>query len=112
VIKGSGRVSSYHNDFNYGFGVSFRPEEVASGRVLYNFQPAPEWAAGVEDLSGHSIFYRDADGRFLDLTPKGRNEKYHGLADWARPRNMYGKGGTVEANGRYHAPTCGCAAHK
>jgi hypothetical protein len=24
---------------------------------------------------------------------------------------MYGKGGEVEANGRYHAPSCGCPAH-
>jgi predicted dithiol-disulfide oxidoreductase (DUF899 family) len=82
----------------------------------------------MEDLSGHSVFYLDADGRifhtystfgrgeeqfmgiyrFLDLTPKGRNEKDHGLSDWVHPRNMYGQGGTVEANGRYHAPTCGC----
>jgi predicted dithiol-disulfide oxidoreductase (DUF899 family) len=58
-------VSSYHNDFNYDFGVSFRPEEVASGRVPYNFQPAHEWVAGVEDPSDHSIFYRDADGRIF-----------------------------------------------
>jgi|HubBroStandDraft_4_1064222.scaffolds.fasta_scaffold279675_1 hypothetical protein len=27
----------------------------------------------------------------------------HSLTDWARPRTMYGKGGTVEANGRYRA---------
>jgi hypothetical protein len=38
--------------------------------------------------------------------PKGRNETgpYHSLGDWARPRNMYGKGGEVEGNGRYHEP--------
>ena len=49
----------------------------------------------------------------LDAMPKGRSETgpYHTLADWARPRNMYGKGGEVEANGRYHAPSCGCAKH-
>ena len=39
------------------------------------------------------------------------SDPYHTLADWARPRNMYGKGGEVEANGRYHAPSCGCAKH-
>jgi predicted dithiol-disulfide oxidoreductase (DUF899 family) len=127
-------VSSYHSDFNYDFSVSFKPEQVASGRALYNFQPAPEWAAGVEDLSGDSIFYRDDAAqifhtystygrggeqflgvyRFLDLTPKGRAENgpYHSLVDWARPKNMYGKGGAVESNGRYHAPSCACAVHR
>ena len=51
---------------------------------------------------------------YLDMTPKGRNENgpYHSLGDWVRPHNMYGKGGMVEGNGRYHAPTCDCALHK
>jgi predicted dithiol-disulfide oxidoreductase (DUF899 family) len=127
-------VSSYNSDFNYDFNVSFNRELVASGRSLYNFQKAPEWAAGIEDLSGDSIFFKDDSGQifhtystygrggeqflgiynYLDLTPKGRDENgpYHSLTDWARPRNMYGKGGTVEGNGRYHAPSCACAAHK
>jgi predicted dithiol-disulfide oxidoreductase (DUF899 family) len=127
-------VSSFHNDFNYDFQVSFKSEEVASGKALYNFQQAPEWAAGMQDLSGDSIFYQDESGqifhtystygrggeqflgiyRFLDLTPKGRNETgpYHSLTDWARPHNMYQHGGTVERNGRYHAPSCACGAHK
>jgi predicted dithiol-disulfide oxidoreductase (DUF899 family) len=41
----------------------------------------------------------------LDAMPKGRNETgpNHSLTDWARPRTMYGKGGMVEANGRYRA---------
>jgi len=126
-------VSSYHSDFNYDFNVSFKPEQVASGRALYNFQQAPEWAAGLEDLSGDSVFYKDESGRifhtystysrggeqflgiygYLDVMPQGRNEAgpYHSLADWARPKNMYGNGGTVEPNGRYHAPGCGCAMH-
>lgn len=127
-------VSSYHNDFSYNFNVSFRTEEVAAGSAFYNFQQAPEWAAGVEDLSGDSVFYKDESGQifhtystygrggeqflgiygYLDVMPKGRNENgpYYSLADWARPRNVYGKGGMVEANGRYHAPGCGCAKHK
>lgn len=127
-------VSSYHSDFNYDFNVSFRPEEIASGRALYNFGKAPEWAADLEDLSGDSVFYKNAEGqifhtysafgrggeeflgiyRFLDVMPKAREENgpHHSLADWARPRNMYGKGGTVEATGRYHTPKCACAAHE
>jgi predicted dithiol-disulfide oxidoreductase (DUF899 family) len=126
-------VSSFGGDFNYDFHVSFRPEEVASARAQYNFATAPEWAAGVQDLSGRSIFYKNDAGEIfhtysaygrggeevlgvygiLDAMPKGRNETgpYHSLTDWARPRNMYGKGGTVEGNGRFHPPACGCGAH-
>jgi predicted dithiol-disulfide oxidoreductase (DUF899 family) len=40
-------VSSYHSDFNYDFDVSFTPGQVASGRAIYNFGPAPERAAGI-----------------------------------------------------------------
>ena len=52
--------------------------------------------------------------RFLDVMPKGRDENgpYHSLADWVRPKTMYGKGGMVEANGRYHVPSCACATHR
>ena len=126
-------VSSYGSDFNYDFDVSYTPEEVASGRALYNFQQAPDWAAGLQDLSGHSVFFKDEAGRiyltyasfsrggeeflgtyrFLDAMPKGRQENgpNHSLGDWVRPHDQYGKGGTVERNGRYHAAGCGCAAH-
>ena len=126
-------VSSFNNDFNYDFHVSFKPEDVAAGRAEYNYGPAQEWAANLQDLSGRSVFYKNEAGEIfhtyssygrggedalgiyaiLDSMPKGRNETgpYHSLGDWARPRTMYGKGGTVEPNGRYHAPTCGCATH-
>jgi predicted dithiol-disulfide oxidoreductase (DUF899 family) len=126
-------VSSFESDFNYDFNVSFRPEDIAAGRAEYNYRLAPEWAAQIQDLSGRSVFYQDDTGAIfhtysgygrggeealgiygiLDAMPKGRNEKVlHSLGDWARPRNMYGKGGNVEPNGRYHAPACGCAAHR
>jgi predicted dithiol-disulfide oxidoreductase (DUF899 family) len=127
-------VSSYHSDFNYDLNVSWRREQIDSGRALYNYGTLPEWAAGIEDLSGNSVFYKDESGqifhtystfgrggeeflgvyRFFDTTPKGRNENglYHSLTDWARPRNMYGNGGNVEPNGRYHQPACACAAHQ
>src|SRR5271154_3154319 len=123
-------VSSYHSDFNYDFNVSFTPEQLASGTASYNFgQRNP----GMEDLSGDSVFYKDDAGQifhtystfgrggeqflgaysFLDVTPKGRNENgpYHTLGDWVRPKNMYGQGGTVEGNGRFHSPGCGCSVH-
>jgi predicted dithiol-disulfide oxidoreductase (DUF899 family) len=53
-------VSSYHSDFNYDFNVSFTPEQVASGRALYNYQEAPAWVADLQDLSGDSVFFKDS----------------------------------------------------
>ena len=119
-------VSSYHSDFNYDFNVSWTREQIDSGCALYNYSALPEWAADMEDLSGNTLFYKEGSGqifhtystfgrggeeflgiyRFLDATPKGRAENgpYHSLTDWARPRNVYGKGGEVEPNGRYHQP--------
>ena len=104
-------VSSYNSDFNYDFNVSFTPEEVAAGRAFYNFEYVHP---GLEDLSGDSVFFKDDTNqiyhtystygrggeeflgiyRYLDVTSKGRAENgpYHSLGDWARPRNMYGKG--------------------
>ena len=123
-------VSSFGSDFNYDFHVSFRPEEVAAGRAYYNYEWQKPW---LEDYSGDSVFFKDESGQIfhtystfgrggeellgaynvLDMTPKGRDEKgpYRSLADWVRPRNMYGKGGTVEGNGRFHPEACGCTAH-
>jgi hypothetical protein len=47
----------------------------------------------------------------LDAMPKGRNEPdpHHTLADWARPRSMYGKGGEAEAMAAI--TPCDCAVH-
>jgi predicted dithiol-disulfide oxidoreductase (DUF899 family) len=125
-------VSSYRNEFNFDFNVSFSDAEIAQGRGYYNFQEV-QVHPGVIDLSGDSVFVKDADGQvyhtysayarggeqflgiyaYLDVTPKGRAENgpYHSLPDWVRPRNMYGRGGMVEGTGRYHAADCGCPAH-
>jgi len=124
-------VSSYHSEFNYDFHVSFTPEQIAAGRAFYNYEYVNP---GLEDLSGDSVFFKDDAGqifhtystygrggeeflgvyRYLDATPKGRSENgpYNTLADWVRPNNMYGKGGLVEGTGRYHQPSCDCAAHQ
>ncbi|WP_266168553.1 DUF899 domain-containing protein [Dyella subtropica] len=123
-------VSSFHSDFNYDFNVSFTPEQLAAGKAFYNFR---ETDPGLEDLSGDSVFYKDAEGQifhtystfgrggeqflgayaFLDVMPKGRDETgpYRSLTDWVRPHDMYGKHGVVEGTGRYHAEGCGCVAH-
>jgi predicted dithiol-disulfide oxidoreductase (DUF899 family) len=124
-------VSSYQSDFNYAFNVSFTNEQLATRSAFVNFEVADP---GLEDLSGDSVFFKDEAGqlfhtysvfgrggeeflgiyRYLDVMPLGRNESgpYHSLADWARPHDMYGRGGMVEANGRYHAASCGCAVHQ
>jgi predicted dithiol-disulfide oxidoreductase (DUF899 family) len=122
-------VSSYGSDFNYDFNVSFTPEQIAAGSAYVNYRHTNP---GLEDGSGDSVFFKDDAGqifhtystygrggeeflgayRYLDVMPKGRNETgpTHSLGDWVRPRTMYGRGGEVEANGRYHAPGCACAS--
>jgi predicted dithiol-disulfide oxidoreductase (DUF899 family) len=101
-------VSSYGNDFNYDYGVSFTPEQLAKGKVNYNFGLTDN--AG-EEMPGMSVFYKDADGTIahtyssfargneallgtyaiLDVTPKGRNETgpRGNLTDWVRLHDEY-----------------------
>ncbi len=119
--------SSFGSDFNYDFGVSFTPEEMAAGRAYYNYTHCDP---GIEDISGNSVFYRDETGeifhtysnyarggedfmaiyRILEVLPKGRNENgpYYSLTDWVRPHDMYGKGGEVAPNGRFTPPVSCC----
>ena len=121
-------VSSFGSDFNYDFGVSFTPEQVAAGKAEYNFQ---ETEVPLEDLSGLSVFCRDETGAifhtysafgrgaeevlgaymYLDLTPKGRNENgpNFDLTDWVRHHDRYGAPGRVNAVGRWEpAESAGC----
>jgi predicted dithiol-disulfide oxidoreductase (DUF899 family) len=117
-------VSSFDSDFNYDFNASFTPEQIACGQAFYNYRMI---APPLEDLSGRSVFYRDAAGdifhtyscwarggevllgtyNLLDITPKGRNETgpNHNLTDWVRHHDRYGAGGYVDATGRYRSPT-------
>jgi len=115
-------ISSYASDFNYDYHVSFRPEELASGKVYHNFEVRE---AVSEERAGISVFYNDSNGRlfhtystfgrgdellvgaylYLDLTPHGRNETGRGnLTDWVRHHDRYNAGGSVDAQGRYLAP--------
>lgn len=84
-------VSSFDSDFNYDYGVSFRKEDIASGKAYYNYKPID---FEIDELSGQSVFYKNDAGEifhtysvyargdelligtynYLDLTPKGRNE--------------------------------------
>jgi predicted dithiol-disulfide oxidoreductase (DUF899 family) len=107
-------VSSHGNDFNYDFGVSFTPEEMAKGEVYYNYGswrfPAEEVPFPSGELPGVSVFYTDEAGdvfhtystygrgvevmmgtyRLLDLTPKGRDEKNVDYKmEWVRHHDRY-----------------------
>ena len=55
-------VSSYGTDFNYDFQASFTPEEMAKGRVEYNFDRVPFPSA---EAPGISVFYKDQDGNIF-----------------------------------------------
>jgi len=101
-------ASSLGSDFNYDFHVSFKKEDLAKGKVYYNFQMTD---ASMEELPGSSVFYKDEEGNIyhtysdygrggeevlgaymlLDVTPKGRNENgpYRNLMDWVRRHDEY-----------------------
>ena len=107
-------VSSFGSDFNHDHHVSFTREELADGKVNYNYRM--EDTAGMEELHGVSVFARDGQGHvfhtyssyargadllvgaynFLDLTPKGRDED--GLPfpmAWVHHHDKYGAAGPL-----------------
>ena len=115
-------VSSYRSDFNYDFNVSFKPEDIATGRAYYNFRFTHEV---MEDLSGDSVFFKDEDGQIfhtystfgrgvevmmgtynmLDLAPKGRDERdVDYKMEWVRHHDRYEPAPTAKAAGS-------CCAH-
>jgi predicted dithiol-disulfide oxidoreductase (DUF899 family) len=99
-------LSSGGSDFAYDYRASFRPEQLATGEVTYNYR---RLKTSMSDLPGISVFYRDADdaiyhtyscyGRgvdmmnagyhYLDLVPKGRDEATPNQG-WVRYRDEYG----------------------
>jgi predicted dithiol-disulfide oxidoreductase (DUF899 family) len=99
-------VSSGGSDFNYDFHVSFTPEDLANGKVFYNFAEVDSAQAAAE-LPGLSAFYKDEAGdvfhtyssyargpeeligtlMILDRAPKGRNETT--IMDFVRRHDEY-----------------------
>jgi predicted dithiol-disulfide oxidoreductase (DUF899 family) len=100
-------VSSHGSDFNFDYQVSATPEELAEGKLYYNYAVRPNT---VSEQVGISVFYRnEADAvfhtyscyqrgvemvngayHFLDLVPKGRDED--GLRftmEWLRRHDQY-----------------------
>jgi predicted dithiol-disulfide oxidoreductase (DUF899 family) len=119
-------VSSFGNDFNHDYHVSFTKDEQAKGAVYYNYEMA-EFPS--EEGPGISVFYKGENkseggdvfhtystyGRgldilvgaynFLDLVPKGRDEE--GLAHtmaWVRHHDRYEHGYVVDKNAGYVQP--------
>ena len=97
-------VSSFENDFNFDYGVSFTPEQ--RDHAVYNYGTQ---SPSNPDREGASVFVKDEDGRvfhtysaysrgidlvntaynYLDLVPKGRDEDGRGPF-WVRRHDEYG----------------------
>jgi predicted dithiol-disulfide oxidoreductase (DUF899 family) len=88
-------VSASGSDFNYDYHVSFTKEDLATGKILYNFtETTVQGESAGTELPGLSAFYKDDSGAvfhtyssyarggeeligtlmILDRAPKGRNE--------------------------------------
>jgi predicted dithiol-disulfide oxidoreductase (DUF899 family) len=84
-------VSSLGSDFNHDYHVSFTPDQLGQGEVIYNYRPVKN---SMSERPGISVFYKDPEGaifhtyscyargldmlnvayHYLDLAPKGRDE--------------------------------------
>jgi len=128
-------VSSYGSDFNSDFHVSFTKEEIAQGKVNYNY--AQQEFPSTEG-PGLSVFYKDSAGdifhtystygrgldpligayTILDLVPKGRDEDHLGFPmEWVRHHDRYGTNEFADADKPYWPATsspspgaCACGA--
>jgi predicted dithiol-disulfide oxidoreductase (DUF899 family) len=100
-------ISSYGSDFNYDYHVSFTKAELARGKIYYNYATIEDEKYLSDELPGFSVFYKDENGEvfhtyssyarggdlllgaynFLDLTPKGRNERE--IMDWVKRNDEY-----------------------
>jgi predicted dithiol-disulfide oxidoreductase (DUF899 family) len=102
-------ISSFGNDFNFDYHVSFTPEEMARGQTYYNYEIQP---FGIDEAPGVSVFYKNEAGdifhtysayargldmlvgayNYLDLVPKGRDEdKLDFTMAWVRHHDRYGQ---------------------
>jgi predicted dithiol-disulfide oxidoreductase (DUF899 family) len=126
-------VSSCGSDFNADFHVSFTKDELAQGRVNYNYTMQEFPSAEAPAIS---VFYKDATGgvfhtystygrgvevlmgayRILDLVPKGRDEDRLDFSmQWVRHHDRYGTDKFADADKPYWPETaspssssCGC----
>jgi predicted dithiol-disulfide oxidoreductase (DUF899 family) len=103
-------VSSFGSDFNYDYHVSFTPEQVAAGKVDYNYR-MEEFPSS--EGPGVSVFFKDPAGQIfhtysvyarglepllgtytlLDMAPKGRDEDRLAFSmSWLRHHDRYNGG--------------------
>ncbi len=101
-------VSSFGSNFNYDFHVSFRKEQVAAGKIDYNFGTITTDRRYIdEELPGLSVFAKNEAGEvfltygtyargldmllgtndYLDVTPEGRNGSAY--PNWPRRHDEY-----------------------
>jgi predicted dithiol-disulfide oxidoreductase (DUF899 family) len=101
-------VSSSESDFNFDYGVSFKPEDVERGKFWYNYAWLEEDLQ--TEMPGISAFFKDEDGvvyhtystygrgidlangayQYLDLAPKGRDEDgFSWPMTWLRRHDEY-----------------------
>ncbi len=129
-------VSSHDNTFNTDFHVSFTKEEMARGKVDYNYtlQEFPS-----EEAPGLSVFYKNDEGEIfhtystfgrgletllgtytmLDLVPKGRDEDHLPFTmAWVRYHDRYGTNEFADADKPYWpemettaSAGCGCGSN-
>jgi predicted dithiol-disulfide oxidoreductase (DUF899 family) len=113
-------VSSAGNDFNFDFHVSFKQEDVESGKAEYNYGTTE---VNHDEMPGLSVFYRDADGtvfhtystfargldpligayQLLDLVPDGRDEDdLDPPMAWIRHHDRYADTRPVELQARFN----------
>ena len=98
-------VSSLGSDFNRDFAVSFTPDEMQSGRAIYNYgssgfpapeapgisifhRPAPDTLVHTYSTFGRGLDMLNAAYHYLDLLPKGRDEAAGNMA-WLRRHDEY-----------------------
>ena len=100
-------VSSYDNDFNKEYRVTFTEDEIEKNNAYYNYQKTTFPST---EAPGLSIFFKDNDGmiyhtystyargldifintyNYLDLVPKGRDEdKLSFTMEWVRRHDEY-----------------------
>jgi len=100
-------VSSFSSDFNRDYHVSFSKDEMAQGKMIYNYAIG-EFPS--EEAPGASVFYKDADGHIfhtysayargtealtdaralLDVTPYGRQQDFEDSPRGWPQRPTYG----------------------
>lgn len=100
-------VSSFDNDFNRDFHVSFTPEEIDKGQMYYNYHVT---SFPSSEAPGISVFYKNENEEvfhtyscyargldmlngayhYIDLAPKGRDEDHlpHTMS-WVRRHDQY-----------------------